>query len=138
MKIPEKKKSGGSVPEGWASTHQWISRFLEDKTTPRKIVHWHAWALSHMKQGWSRTEIEDRIRKSWHQHTMSRDMSPLEPELLDVLREVYKLADSGGTPSQCAVVYRSLAKQYPSRDWLSDWADRWEEAGSDWKAVVLP
>lgn len=133
-----KSDSPVSGPQGWASTHQWISRFLEDKTTPRKIVQWHNWARGRMEQGWSRIQVEDRIRAAWHTHELTHDVEPLEPELQLALAGVLEQASAGWTPAQCAVVYRSLYRQHPSRHWLGDWAERWEKAGTDWKAVVLP
>lgn len=124
--------------DGWASLHQWISRFLEDKTTPRKIVEWHGWARNRMKHGWDRETIERRIRDAWREHQLSHDERELEADLQSSLRQVYELADKGWTPAQCAVVYRSLLRSHPTRYWLNDWAERWEAAGNDWKAIVLP
>ena len=130
-------RSTGS-PEGWSKLHVWISKYLHDKTTPRKIVEWHSWAWKKLEGGWTPQAIRDRIDAAWREHCQCNDESPLEEDLQKTLAEVFKAASSGWTPAQCAVVYRSLAKAHPTRHWLLDWAERWEKAGDDWRNVVMP
>jgi len=129
---------GEKGPEGWAKLHPWISGYLHDKTTPRKVVQWHAWAHKKLESGWSSEMVEERIREAWREWSFSHDTRELEPDLLAALQQVFAAASSGWTPAQCAVVYRSLARAYPTRDWLSQWAQRWENAGDDWQNVVMP
>lgn len=91
-----------------------------------------------MDEGWTREDVERRIRDSWHTHSLTHDQQELEADLLESLKAVYECAWNGWTPAQCAVVYRSLYRAHPHRHWLEDWAARWEKAGTDWQAVVMP
>jgi len=136
--MPSADKQRPAYLAEWPQTYQWITGFLEDKTTPRKIAEWCGWANNRLKAGWTRESIEKRIRAAWHTHTLMHDQKELDKDLLETLHEVYKMADAGWTPAKCAVVYRSLAKIHPGREWLQDWAERWEAAGDDWQAVVIP
>jgi hypothetical protein len=136
----ERVSSGGPdpTPEGWDKLHVWISKEFQNKTTPRKIIEWHNWAFKKLKTGWTPQAVRDHMMRAWHTHTLTHDMEPLQEELRDTLNEVFLAASSGWTPAQCAVVYRSLFRVHPTRHWLVDWAERWEAAGDDWKAVVMP
>ena len=57
-----------------------------------------------------------------------------ESSLSQGLREVHEMVTSGHSPAQCAVVFRSLANEYPHTPWLREWAGRWEALGSSWLA----
>lgn len=120
---------------------RWISGFLGSKplSSPRRIPEWQAWAARRLADGWEHDAIERHIRDAWALRG-NRDISgpTLPPELRNTLREVYDMAEAGATPAACAVVYRSLARQYPEYPWLADWASRWERAESDWRAVETP
>jgi hypothetical protein len=56
------------------------------------------------------------------------------------LAEVCELAHRGKPPAECAVVYRSLAREHPHHaDWLNRWANMWAHMGDSWGGVkVVP
>lgn len=89
-----------------------------------------------MDAGWTVDQVERHIRNAWRTHELTHDMEPAQKDLLESLVEVYKLADEGWAPRQCAVVYRSLFRANPTRYWLEDWAERLEQDA--WESVVLP
>jgi hypothetical protein len=122
---------------GWAKLHQWISAYLHEKTTPRKIVEWHGWAWRKFEGGMNPADIEQRLRYLWGVESRTKSTDQMEPELLTAVHDVYTCADKGWTPAQCAVVYRSLARAYPTRYWLSEKAAAWEKAGDDWRKVAM-
>lgn len=49
------------------------------------------------------------------------------------LIQAFNMACDGKPPRAVAVVYRSLGNQFPAKDWLYDWADRFEAMGDTWK-----
>ena len=122
-----------------ASLLGWVSAFLDSKpiTSPRRIIEWQHWARKKLDQGWEVDAVKKRIRDSWDEWVARGkvDLKPLEPELQNALGEVFSMAQDGSTPEQCAVVYRSLARQYPERQWLADWARRWELMGEKWRPI---
>ena len=54
--------------------------------------------------------------------------TPLQRALMDVC----KAAWAGASPAVCAVVYRSLAREYPNATWLTKHAVEWEALGERW------
>ena len=64
------------------------------------------------------------VRPAWQEH----EPTPTTP-LQQALRDVCGMAMAGKPPKACAVVYRSLAKEYPDRHWLESYAYQWEQLG---------
>jgi hypothetical protein len=124
------------------SLDAWISGFLSNKplTSVRKVTEWRTWARAKLKSGWSSPDVRSHIERAWKTWEMGGniDTVPMEPELMSAVADVFHMAESGSTPAQCAVVYRSLYREYPTRFWLHDWAERWESAGDDWQKVKFP
>lgn len=44
----------------------------------------------------------------------------------------FEMALTGSSPAECAVLYRSLFREFPSHRWLARWASRWESFGTAW------
>lgn len=131
---PQSRTTAPSVDN--ASMTAWVAAFLSEKplTSVRKVLEWQEWAIAKLASGWTPDAVKKRIRDAWVEWVQAGnvDLEPMPPELLKALNDVYKLADEGGTPAQCAVVYRSLARQYPKRLWLADAAAKWEEMDERW------
>ena len=70
---------------------------------------------------------------SWQE----KDPTPPTPFQL-ALRDVFKMACDGASPEACAVVYRSLDKQYPGRAWLLTYASEWAALGENWLGPNAP
>lgn len=81
--------------------------------------------------------VKKRIRDAWDEWVAGGnvDLKPMPPELQKAVAEVFHMAQDGATPEACAVVYRSLYRQYPERTWLGDWARRWEHMGDKWQPL---
>jgi hypothetical protein len=134
MKIPGPAKASESTDN--ASLSAWIAYFLADKplSSVSKINEWKDWAIAKVASGWTQEAVKKRIREAWVEwvNEGNVDMKPMTPELLAALKDVYNLAYDGGSPAQCAVVYRSLARQYPNRMWIEDAALHWEAMNDRW------
>ena len=118
--------------EDWATLARWIEGFLSTKplTSPRRVVEWQTWAREKLVGGWTPMSVRDHIVGAWKRWVAhgNADTSPLPAALALALKDVYEMAEHGADPKTCAVVYRSLAKEYPQRVWLADAAERMERA----------
>ncbi len=130
--------SAGGSGSDWVEMYRWVQWFFDEKLSPRLILKWMSWARGRFEAGWSLDAVKDRIKSSWDHHARNLDSQEMDADLKQALTEVHHAAEKGWTPAQCAVVYRSLYRVHPTRHWLAEWAYRWEQAGSDWKAVKFP
>jgi len=134
MKIPGPAKRSETTDN--ASLTAWIAAFLADKplSSVDKINEWQDWAIAKVMSGWTPEAAKKRIREAWVEwvNEGNVDMEPMTPELLAAVKDVYNLAYDGGSPAQCAVVYRSLARQFPNRLWIADAASHWEAMNERW------
>jgi hypothetical protein len=119
-----------------ASVSAWIAAFLSEKplSSVRKVNEWQDWAIRKLSTGWTPEAVKQRIRDAWSEWVVGGnvDTKPMPKALLEALNDVYKMADEGASPAACAVVYRSLSRQYPERVWLADAAIAWEDMGEKW------
>jgi len=134
MKVPVVSRRSETTDN--ASMTAWVAAFLSEKplSSARKINEWQVWAIGRLAAGWTPEAVKKRIRDAWVEWVQAGnlDTEPMTPELMKAVADVFKLAAEGGTPAQCAVVYRSLARQYPNRLWISDAAAKWEAMGERW------
>lgn len=123
---------------GNAEVCGWIQAFLTDKplSSSRKVLEWQNWAIGRLLAGWDPEMVKDRIRSAWSEWVLGGnvDDKPMPEELRKALAEVYRMADEGSSPAECAVVYRSLAIQYPDRPWIFNYAIDLERMGGTWRA----
>lgn len=103
---------------------------------PGLIEQWCRWAAVKLDRGWTDDQVVNHIRNRWLEHSHTLPDDSIIPELESALEDVYRQVDQHGwKPPQVAVVYRSLASQYPQKPWLSDWADRFLAMGDSWKPL---
>ena len=133
---PQATATSRSASGDNASMTAWVSAFLSGKplSSVRKVNEWQDWAIGRLSAVWNTEAVKQRIRDAWNEWVMAGnvDTKPMPKELKDALNDVYKMADEGATPEACAVVYRSLFRQYPERLWLGDAARAWEDMGRKW------
>ena len=130
------RRSSANASSDNASVTAWIAAFLSDKplSSVRKINEWQDWAIRRLSTGWTPEAVKQRIRDAWSEWLVAGnvDTKAMPKEFLVALNDVYKMADEGASPAACAVVYRSLSRQYPDRVWLADAAIAWEDMGEKW------
>ena len=109
----------------------WIHGYLADKPLSKaeKVVLWQRWANLKLAAGMTAYEIRERIQAAWKRHAslnmISEELIPIA--LARACAEVWHMADTGSPPRACAVVYRSLAIEYPDFDWLGRYAEIWSK-----------
>ena len=133
------EKPGG---QEWIGLYQWIERFLADKplSSALAVIQWQAWARKKLDDDWTPESIKAHIFEAWRQLSaaMVVDREPMSPALFKAVADVARMADAGYPPAACAVVYRSLAAENPERQWLRDWAEKWEAMADNWHPDLPP
>ena len=68
-------------------------------------------------------------------HRQCTDYPPPKPmpkSLHQGVVQAFRMACDGESPKACAVVYRSLAREFPERQWLAAYAAFWEKLADSW------
>jgi hypothetical protein len=91
-----------------------------------------------MEAGTPGIQVREEIEKRWNEWVAGGnvDVTPMPPELQRAVSDVFHMAREGKSPAACAVVYRSLAREYPERHWLERWAKIWEGWGDKWQELA--
>jgi len=53
---------------GWLQLQTWISKYLQDKTNPMKVIEWQGWAHRKVESGWTHEQVRNRIEAAWLEH----------------------------------------------------------------------
>lgn len=137
MKEPSRRRtSSQETTSGSDPLVRRIRSFLNGKQFSRTTIpeEWCWWASKKLGEGWSDDQIMNHIDRRWREHSSLVIQSPPNdsPDLSKALVDVYEMSNSGATPAQCAVVYRSLYRQFPGEHWLQGWSEKWEKDGERW------
>lgn len=119
------------------NTHAFVGRFLAEKPVScRRIERWRQWATNRILAGWTSEQCAEHLSESWRVHVLLHPLPPkIGTALAAALFDCLAFVRDGASPAHAAVVYRSLAAEYPEQDFLAEGArvfqgmgDRWQDA----------